>query len=61
MDNKPSHIIDIHCPGCGKDIHHFAVPSRPGTYRLQCKGNRDTMVLVTVKEDGSVSGEQVER
>lgn len=54
-------IIRIECPGCGKDLHTFMVPSKPGTYRLMCKSDRSKPVLLKVNENGSIESDKINR
>ena len=49
----------IACPGCGKDLHYIHVPSKPGEYRLSCQGEPNRYVIVTVHEDGTITGKMI--
>ncbi len=47
---------EISCPGCGKEIHTYSVPTKPGQYRVRCHSNRDRVIVLEVHNDGSVTG-----
>lgn len=47
-------LIKIDCPGCGKDLHSYTIPSQPGTYRVMCQGDRTKKIELEVNEDGTV-------
>ncbi len=47
-------MVEILCPGCGKEIHSFHIPSQPGAYRLRCHSNHDKRIIITMHEDGSI-------
>lgn len=52
---KNDKLIKVECPGCGKELHSYTVPSTPGTYRLMCKSDRTKQILLKVDNDGFVN------
>ncbi len=51
--NQP--FTEIVCPGCGRDIHIFHLPTRPGIYRLRCQSDSDKMIRLVRNADESVT------
>ncbi|EKD28370.1 MAG: hypothetical protein ACD_79C00328G0007 [uncultured bacterium] len=52
---------EIHCPGCGKALHKFFVPTKEGVYRLRCKANNSKLFNVKVDKEGNIKSEDILR
>ena len=54
-------MIKIPCPGCGKELHFFFIPSAPGTYRVTCQSDSTKQIVVKIDEDGQITEEESEK